>query len=108
MSQKLPTFSFELVEGTFQFNEDFIKNYDEKSEKGYFLQVGVRYPEKLDELYSNMPFLPERKKLEKVEKLVVNMHGKTEYVMHIRNLKQALNHGPSDNILAFSNNLSQV
>ena len=55
-----------------------------------------------------MPFLPERKKLEKVEKLVVNMHGKTEYVMHIRNLKQALNHGPSDNILAFSNNLSQV
>ena len=37
MSQKLPTFSFELVEGTFQFNEDFIKNYDEKSEKGYFL-----------------------------------------------------------------------
>ena len=37
MSQKLPTFSFELVEGTFQLNEDFIKNYDEKSEKGYFL-----------------------------------------------------------------------
>ena len=37
MSQKLPTFSFEFVEGTFQLNEDFIKNYDEKSEKGYFL-----------------------------------------------------------------------
>ena len=30
-------------------------------------------------------------KLEKVEKIVVNLHEKTEYVIHIRNLKQALN-----------------
>ena len=32
-------------------------------------------------------------KTEKVEKLVTNLHGKTEYVIYIRNLKQALNHG---------------
>ena len=32
-------------------------------------------------------------KLEKVEKLVANLHEKTEYVIHIRNLKQALNRG---------------
>ena len=31
-------------------------------------------------------------KLEKIEKLVANLHDKTEYVIHIRNLKQALNH----------------
>ena len=31
--------------------------------------------------------------IEKTEKLVANLHGKTEYVIHIRNLKQALNHG---------------
>ena len=31
--------------------------------------------------------------IEKVEKLVVNLHNKTEYVIKIRNLKQALNHG---------------
>ena len=31
--------------------------------------------------------------IEKVEKLVTNLHDKTEYVIHIRNLKQALNHG---------------
>ena len=31
-------------------------------------------------------------KIEKVEKFVVNLHDKTEYVIHIRNLKQALNH----------------
>ena len=40
-----------------------------------------------------MLFLPERKKTEKAEKLVPNLHDKTEYVIHIRNLKQASNHG---------------
>ena len=38
-------------------------------------------------------FLLERTKIEKVEKLVANLHDKTEYVIHIRNLKQVLNHG---------------
>ena len=32
-------------------------------------------------------------KIEKIEKLLANLHDKTEYVIHIRNLKQALNHG---------------
>ena len=32
-------------------------------------------------------------KTEKVEKLVVNLQDKKEYVIHIRNLKQTLNHG---------------
>ena len=32
-------------------------------------------------------------KIEKVEKLAANLHDKTEYVIHIRNLRQALNHG---------------
>ena len=31
-------------------------------------------------------------KLEKVENLVANLHDKTEYATHIKNLKQALNH----------------
>ena len=32
-------------------------------------------------------------KIEKVEKFVSNLHDKAEYVIYIRNLKQALNHG---------------
>ena len=32
-------------------------------------------------------------KIEKVGKLIANLHDKTEYVIHIRNLKQTLNHG---------------
>ena len=50
------------------------------------------YLEKLHELHNDLLFLPERMKTEKVEKLVANLHDKTEYVIHIRNLKQALNH----------------
>ena len=30
--------------------------------------------------------------IEKVEKLLVNLHDKIEYVIYIKNLKQALNH----------------
>ena len=93
MSQKLLVNNFEWIKDTSQFNEDFIKNYNEESDEGYFLEVDVQYLEKLHELHNDLPFLPERMKIEKVEKLVANLHDKTEYVIHIRNLKQALNHG---------------
>ena len=81
------------IKDTSQFNEDFIKNYNQESDKGYFLEVDVQYTEKLHELHNDLPFLPERMKTEKVEKLVAYLHDKTEYVIHIRNLNQTLNHG---------------
>ena len=56
------------------------------------LEVDVQYLEKLHELHNDLPFLPERMKIKKVEKLVANLHDKIEYIIHIRNLKQALNH----------------
>ena len=45
------------------------------------------------EFQNDLPLLSERMKIEKVEKHVANLQDKTEYVIHIRNLKQALNHG---------------
>ena len=92
MSQKLPVNNFDWID-TSQFNEDFIKDCNEESDEGYFLQVDVQYLEKLHDLHNDLPFLPERMKIEKVEKLVANLHDKTEFVIHIINLKQALNHG---------------
>ena len=92
MSQKLPVNKFDWVAETSQLNEYFIKNYNEKSDEGYLLEVDVQFPEKLHEVHNDLPFLPERMKLGKIEKLVTNLHGKTEYVIHKRNLKQALNH----------------
>ena len=75
-----------------QFNEDFIKTYNKESDEGYFLEVDVQYLEKLHEKFHDLPFLPQRIS-EKVEKLVTSFHDKTKYVIHIRNLKQALNQG---------------
>ena len=46
MSQKLSVNNFEQIEETFQFNEDFIKKYNEESAEGYFLEVDVQSPEK--------------------------------------------------------------
>ena len=93
MSQKLPVNGFKWVNDLSRFNEDFIKNYNENSDIGYFLEVDVEYPKKLFGSHKDLPFLPERKKLEKVEKLVCSIEDKEKYVMHIRALKQALNHG---------------
>ena len=76
-----------------EFNEIFIRNYDENSDKGNFLEIGVDYPKKLFDLHKDLPFLPERRKVNKVEKLICNIGDKEKYVMHIKVLKQALNDG---------------
>ena len=92
MWQKLPINIFEWIKDISQFNEDFIKIYNAESDKGYFLEVAVPYLEKLHELHNDLTIFTWEDKIEKPEKLVVNLHDKTEYVIHIRNLKQALNY----------------
>ena len=47
MLQKLPVNSFEWIKDTSQFNEDFIKTFNEESDKEYFLEVNVQHLEKL-------------------------------------------------------------
>ena len=93
MSQKLPVNGFKLVEDTSRINEEFIKNYNENNNKGYILKVDVKYPKKLHDLHSDLPFLPKRMKIDKCKKLVCNLQNKKKYVVHIKSLKQALNHG---------------
>ena len=93
MSQKLPINGFKWVNDLSIFNEAFIKNVNENSDEGYFLEVDVEYPKKLWGSHKDLPFLPERRKLEKVEKIVCCIEDKEKYVIHIRALKQALNHG---------------
>ena len=95
MSQKLPVNDFKRVkqEELLKFNEDFIKNYDENSNTGYFLEVDIDYPTELFDLHKDLPFVPESKKVNKVEKVICDIKDKKKYVIHIRALKQALNRG---------------
>ena len=45
MWEKLPVNNFEWIKDTSQVNEDFMKNYNEESDKGCFLKLDVQYPE---------------------------------------------------------------
>ena len=82
MSQKLPVNNFVWIKDISRFNEDFIKNYNEESDQGYLLEVDVQYLKKLRDLHNGLSFLPVRMKIEKVEKLVVNLNNKTAYVIY--------------------------
>ena len=92
MSKKLPEDGFKWVDNLSRFTEDFIKNYDEESGIGYLFVVDVEYPKNLHMLHSDLPFLPERMKINKCDKLVCNLNDKENYPIHILALKQVLNH----------------
>ena len=113
MFQKLSVNGFKWVKKLSKFDEHFIKNYDGNSDMRYFLEVDAEYPKKLFNgvalngivfrgavllrialnLHLDLPFLPERNEIKKCNKLVCNIYDKENYVVHIRALKQALNHG---------------
>ena len=95
MCEKFPVDGFRWIEedDLLKFDEKFIKNYDKNSDIGYILEVDVEYPKSLHKLHSDLPFLPERMKINKCTKLVNTVQDKEKYVVHILAIKQALNHG---------------
>ena len=62
MSKKLPVNGFRWLDSDKinEINEEFIKNYNENDNKGYIFEVDVRYPKRLHDLHSDLPFLLER------------------------------------------------
>ena len=93
MPKKLPVADFKWVDGLSIFTEEFSKNYDENSDRGYLFEVDVEYSRNLYKLHSDLPFLPERMKINKCDKLVCNVQDKENYIIHMSALKQTLNHG---------------
>ena len=57
MSQNLPVNDFKWIKKFSKFDEDFIKNYDVDSEKGYILEVNVDYPKNFLKLHGDFQFL---------------------------------------------------
>ena len=81
MSKKLPVNGFKWTDND-QINEEFIKNYNENDKKRYIFEVDAQYPKKLQELHSDLAFLPERMEINKCNKLVCNLFNKKIYVTH--------------------------
>ena len=71
MSKKLPINGFKWVKTLSRFNERFIKNYNENSDIGYFLEVDIDYLKELFNLQNDLPFSPEKKKLINAKNLFV-------------------------------------
>ena len=55
-------------------NEVFLKSCDEDSDKGYILELDIKYPKYLHDLHNNLPFLPETMKINKCNKLLCNLY----------------------------------
>lgn len=95
MSQLLPAGGFAWL------TEDEIQNFDvmqigRDSPQGFILEVDVRYPQGLHDPHSDLPFLVEKilpNPSSKVKKLIPNLNDKSYYVVHYKNLQQAIENG---------------
>ena len=94
MTEKLPVRGFRWMDDISKIDEDFVKDYNKNDNKNYILDVDIDYPSKLlQNLHSDLPFLPERMVINNTKKLVCNLNDKKNYIVHINVLKQALDHG---------------
>ena len=66
-----------------KFDEQFIKNYDENSDEEYIFEVDVEYPKNLHEQHGDLPFLPERTRINNCTKLVCSAHDKENFNTYI-------------------------
>ena len=94
MSQPLPTGGFHWVH--LDKSKGFKYIVDElakRKDHGYLLEVDVAYPKESHDYHNNLPFMSGKMKINGVDKLVPNLYYKRKYVVHIKALKQAIDHG---------------
>ena len=92
MCKKLPVKNFKWDDVN-KYTEDMIKNFDDDDKYGALLEVDIEYLNELHKLHIDLPFLSDRKIINKTSKLITSFEDKKKYVIHISTLKQALNHG---------------
>ncbi|GJQ82404.1 hypothetical protein Trydic_g11820 [Trypoxylus dichotomus] len=92
MSQCLPYGGLEWVVGDVS---DFNFNVPANNPEGYILEVDLEYPHTIHDSHSDLPFCPEYRALSnsKGTKLMATLHNKESYVIHYRNLQQAIENG---------------
>ena len=87
MIKNLPTHGFKLKKGV-DYTPEKIDKLVKKDKRGYILEVDVEYLKELHENHNELPFLAERIKIEREEKLVPNRKDKKGYVAYIKALDQ--------------------
>ena len=111
MSQPLPTGEFKWVDIEKLKQEarelkrtiDMMVRNSNNRGVGYVLEVDVKYPRELHDHHNDLPFMCEKIRVKGpagagaaphgVEELVPILHDRKKYVIHVKALKQALDHG---------------
>ena len=93
MSQSLPTGGFRWIKLGGRNPKTIVEELVEKKDFGYLLEVDVAYPRELHDSHNDLPFMCNRMKINGVEKLTPNLYYKRKYIIHIKALKQAIDHG---------------
>ena len=93
MSQPLPTGEFRWINCDSWNPKKLVDMLLAEKNYGYLLEVDVKYPKELHDLHNDIPFMCTKMKVNGVEKLIPNLYDKEKYIIHIRALKQALDHG---------------
>ena len=71
-----------MGENASKFDAEFIRNHYENSNKGYILEVTIDHPKDLHDLHSDLPFLQERMKINKCNKLLCKLYNKNLCCSH--------------------------
>lgn len=91
MSEYMPYGEFNWVEP----NLDGLDGLTATSDKGRVYEVDVSYPKELHDNHNDLPFLSQNSipRGSKVRKLIATFEKKKNYVIHYRNLLQAIKNG---------------
>ena len=76
MTEKLPVEDITWVTNVCEIDKELIKNYDKNEDIGFFLKVDIKYPKELHDLHIDLPFLPEKMKINGHNKLVCTQNDK--------------------------------
>ena len=86
MIKKLPLGKSEWIHPN-DYIEDLIKSSDDNDDYGAILEVDIEYPKELLNKHKDLAFLPERRKINKTNKLITCIEDKEKYAVHISALK---------------------
>lgn len=92
MSEYMPYGGLQWVEGNLN---DFDYDVPENNPEGYILEVDLNYPDTIHDSHSDLPFCPEHRTPpnSKEKKLMATLYNKEHYILHYRNLQQAIKNG---------------
>ena len=93
MSQPLPTEEFRWINCDGWDPEKLVNMLSKEKKYGYLLEVDVKYPRELHNLHNDIAFMYDKMNINGVEKLIPNLYDKKKYIIHIRALKQVIDHG---------------